>query len=292
MADTFEIASGSVTGAQHVHDGRPNQDALCVLNTSTHTIVVVADGCSEGAHSEVGAHLGVRYATRAAQWSIDTFVTAPADDPTPPVSEYDGMKHVWAYIRDHVREGLAESLGRMGRFSDHDRRPMVNDLFLFTLVVGIIDRRPGGKASFAAIGDGFLAVNGAIVPYPKFPNNRPPYVAYLLVNSSIELKLLEWQPLWTGPTREVHSFVIGTDGVDDFVEHQNAPMPGNPVPGRPRLVGPLSQFWEEDRYFINPDMVRRKLILCNGGVGPRSARSGLLRDDTTLVVGRRVPCSP
>lgn len=284
MANRFQLAFGSVTGAQHVNDGRPNQDAHSITHTPTHTIVIVADGCSDGAHSEVGAHLGARYAARAAEWAIDTFVTTPTEDPVFPISEDDGLAHVWTYIRDHVCEGLRDSLGQMGKFSDRQRKSAVNDLFLFTLVVGIIDNRPGGKTCFAAIGDGFLAVNGAVVPFPKFPDNKPPYLAYLLVSSSIASELLDWKPLLTLPTVELQTFVIGTDGVDDFVEHESAPMPGSQRP-----VGPLSQFWEEDRYFTNPDMVRRKLVLCNGGVGPRSARGGLLRDDTTLVVGRRVP---
>ena len=286
MADTFQLASGSVTGAQHVNDSRPNQDAHCILRTPTHTIVVVADGCSEGEHSEVGAHLGVRYAARAAQWALDFFVTTPNGEAASSVTD-DGMDHVWTYIREHVREGITESLGQMGRFSDHERRPAVNDLFLFTLVVGIIDHRPGGRTTFAAIGDGFLAVNGATIPFPKFPGNKPPYVAYLVVTSSIAPDLLNWKMLHTMPTAELQSFVIATDGMDDFVEHEHAPMPGSSRP-----VGPLSQFWEEDRYITNRDMVRRKLVVCNGGVGPRASRGGLLRDDTTLVVGRRTPCSP
>lgn len=292
MADTFEIASGSVTGAQHVLDGRPNQDAHCILTTPTHTIIVLADGCSEGEHSEVGAHLGVRYAARGIEWGIDAFLSTPVPFTSPTEIDFlsdedDGMDHVWTSAQDHVRGGIQDALNLMGKFHDRARKPTVNTLFLFTLVAAVIDRRLGGKASFAAIGDGFLAVNGEVIPFGKFPDNKPPYVAYTVVTSSIAPELLRWKVLHTMSTANLRTFLLGTDGMDDFAEHVESPMPGNP-----RAVGPLSQFWEEDRFFRNPDMVRRKLVLCNGGVGLRTDRAGLLRDDTTLVVGRRAPCSP
>jgi hypothetical protein len=57
--------------------------------------------------------------------------------------------------------------------------------------------------------------------------------------------------------------------------------------------GPLSQFWDEDHYYENPDAVRRRLVLANRplvrGEQRASGRraSGLLPDDTTIAVVRR-----
>ena len=48
------------------------------------------------------------------------------------------------------------------------------------------------------------------------------------------------------------------------------------------MVGPLSQFWADDAFYKNRDMVRRRLAVLNRGAGP-----GLLADDTTIVVVRR-----
>jgi hypothetical protein len=74
----------------------------------------------------------------------------------------------------------------------------------------------------------------------------------------------------------VDSLLVGTDGVLDLealADRCAAPGAGT--------VGPLRQFWEDDRFFLNPDMVRRRLTVI--GRGP----SGPLPDDTTLIVLRR-----
>jgi hypothetical protein len=59
----------------------------------------------------------------------------------------------------------------------------------------------------------------------------------------------------------------------------------------------LSQFWEEDRYFRNPDALRRRLALINSEythldreAGVLIREPGLLPDDTTLVAIRRRLC--
>ena len=61
------------------------------------------------------------------------------------------------------------------------------------------------------------------------------------------------------------------------------------------LVGPLSQFWSEDRYFKNRDMLRRRLTIANRDVTRADwderaliIEHGLLPDDTTIITGRRV----
>jgi len=66
------------------------------------------------------------------------------------------------------------------------------------------------------------------------------------------------------------------------------------IPGRSEIVGPISQFWGEDRYFENPDGVRRRLALINNEHQTIDWRkqtiertAGRLPDDTTLIVIRR-----
>ncbi|MDO8622315.1 MAG: protein phosphatase 2C domain-containing protein, partial [bacterium] len=58
----------------------------------------------------------------------------------------------------------------------------------------------------------------------------------------------------------------------------------------------IDQFWTDDRYFRNPDMVRRRLTLVNREAvraenGMLARTPGLLPDDTTLVVIRRTSSS-
>jgi hypothetical protein len=84
------------------------------------------------------------------------------------------------------------------------------------------------------------------------------------------------------PTAELDHFLLGSDGLLDLRRAAETPIPNGEG-----VVGPLSQFWTEGRFFKNADNVRRRLRIINGGVdaGPKD---GLLTDDTTLVVGRRI----
>jgi hypothetical protein len=86
----------------------------------------------------------------------------------------------------------------------------------------------------------------------------------------------------------VESILIGTDGVSDLIKAANCNLPG-----KSELVGEIGQFWEDDRYFKNPDAIRRQLALINREVTKPdwpehqlTKEVGLLPDDTTLVVMR------
>ena len=85
--------------------------------------------------------------------------------------------------------------------------------------------------------------------------------------------------------------MIGTDGAVELMGLADAPLPGKET-----RVGPISQFWRDDRFFANRDAVRRRLSLINSEsvrVCPRTGRleraHGLLPDDTSLAVVRRRP---
>jgi hypothetical protein len=85
------------------------------------------------------------------------------------------------------------------------------------------------------------------------------------------------------PIAELDTAVIGTDGVGDAMRGAAQPLPGTNEP-----FGPLSQFWEDDRYLRNPDLLRRRMA--------RAARAvpgcpAILSDDTSLVVMRRERCA-
>ncbi|MGH2344965.1 MAG: protein phosphatase 2C domain-containing protein, partial [Chloroflexota bacterium] len=75
------------------------------------------------------------------------------------------------------------------------------------------------------------------------------------------------------PAAELHTAVIGSDGVVDALRGAARPLPGTAEP-----FGPLSQFWEDDRYARNPDLLRRRLARAARAVPGTPA---ILSDDTS-----------
>lgn len=266
----FDVAAGSVTGRDHVLAGRNNQDAyhwVCLPHT---VIAVVCDGCGSGTHSEVGAQLGARLLVEAMARALQ-----------------GPMQAFWHRVRQdvltHLRR-LAEQMG--GNFTC-----TVQDYLLFTVVGALIT--PWRTFCFS-LGDGVIVVNGALMPLGPFPDNAPPYLAYALLDAkrcrpSAGTRELQMQRIL--PTTAVQSMVLGTDGLEALLQVETHLIPGKQV-----AVGPLRQFWQQERYFANPDAVRRTLALVNREVvQPNWAaqrldrQGGLLADDTTLVVIRRRP---
>jgi hypothetical protein len=159
---------------------------------------------------------------------------------------------------------------------------LVGEHLLFTVVGAVIT--PARTLVFSA-GDGLWALNGQVHPLGPFPNNAPPYLAYGLLSSGAVA--LERQALV--PTDEVMALMLGTDGAADLAKLSAARMPERDEP-----VGPLSQYWTDERYFQNPDALRRRLALLSREsvradfTAHRLVRTpGLLADDTTLIVLRR-----
>lgn len=122
--------------------------------------------------------------------------------------------------------------------------------YLFTLLGFVIT--PEETVVFGC-GDGTLAINGEITRW-EFANNAPPYLIYPTENLRIISRL---------PTENLESLLIGTDGLDDWQKYQE-----------------LSDFWQQQKYFKNPDQVRRSLAIAN-------KKKAVLRDDTSLISVRR-----
>jgi hypothetical protein len=262
MLPSFDVAAASVIGREHARAGRNNQDAFCLRAQGEVLAAVVADGCGSGPHSEVGAQLGARCVAQAALEVLagGTPVEAP---------EY--LEAVRARVLDFLT-ALTQRLGSS----------LVGEHLLFTVVGAVVT--PARALVFSA-GDGLWALNGEVHPLGPFPNNAPPYLAYgLLAPGAVPLAR---QALV--PTDEVMALMLGTDGAADLSRLSEARIPERDEP-----VGPLSQYWTDERYFQNPDALRRRLTL----LGRESVRAdftarrmvrtpGLLADDTTLIVLRR-----
>jgi hypothetical protein len=266
MALPFEIAGGSVTGQAHTAAGRNNQDAFSWAATDDGLVAAVCDGCGAGPHSEVGAQLGARLITRAAARLLASDLE-PAD------------------LLEQVRRDVVEKLRLVAIGIGADPSPgdasafasTVLDYLLFTVVGALVTRR---WATTFSLGDGLVVLNGDRRQLGPFPDNEPPYLSYaLLTRSGSERAFEVHRPV---PVDEARSLLLATDGAVDLESSAD-----RAVHGRDEAVGPLSQFWTEDRYFTNRDMVRRRLAIVS-----RGPRGGLLPDDTTLVVVRRKAGEP
>lgn len=179
---------------------------------------------------------------------------------------------------------LAQDMG--GSYSQ-----TVNDYFLFTVVGAILTDE---FCCFFSRGDGLIVINGEEHWLEPDDGNKPVYLAYGILESSLadtRPEELKFDILQVISTELLKHFLIGTDGLRHFKNAQGRPLPGQ---GQEELVGPLSQFWIQDRYFYNSDNVRRRLALINLTVHKHdwdeqrfTTTTGYLKDDTTLIVGRR-----
>ena len=275
MLHSFEIASGTITGRHHISVGRGSQDALCVLATKQAIVGVVCDGCGSEAHSEVGAHLMSR---RIAQNFLILAKAAPMAHP----------QDLMGLSNSHLLEDLAE----ISRFLGGDRKQAIFDHLLFSVVGFVV----GLHWSFIFYsGDGWwwggtsVNVKDGLFSNQILPaeGNQPDYPGYMLLandRTKFDLKLSAYYE-----TKNLSVIGAGTDGLTDFVENKETLMPG-----RADKVGPLSQFWTEDRYYANPDAIRRKLWLCaqehrraDWNEQQILKTPGLLLDDTSLICVRR-----
>lgn len=269
MKDLFEIAGGTAVGSEHIKAGKNNQDAFYWTVSDLAIIAIVADGCSEAPHSEVGAKIGTRIVAEA--------INKKVGDPELPYQ-------FWDNVRIQVIRELDKIVNSVGV-----EKQTVLDYFLFTVVGALIT--PWATSIFS-IGDGITFLNGELQEIGPFPDNTPPYLGYSLLGKSPDQIKPEWLRFNIHKiidTRSIESILIGSDGLKDFISAAE-----QKIPGKNEVIGQTSQFWKDNRYFKNPDIVRRKLSLVNRTVTKidwenRSAAKehGLLPDDTTLVVIRR-----
>lgn len=268
----LEVAAGSIVGTDHLQKflWKNNQDAYTVRTSDDMIVAVVADGCGEGPYSELGARLGSGLLAGSLLRVFD-----PSD-----------VQKSLDIARQSVLGQLRQTVDLMeaGSFSK-----FVSDNLLFTLIALII---MDDTTYVVGIGDGVYAVNGETVKIGPFPKNEPPYIVYGgLINSTIAPELVQFTVHKTIPTAELMSALIGTDGVGDLDRAAEKTLPG-----KKELVGPLSQFWTDDRHFKNPESIRRRLNLINNPAShtdwaakETTEEFGRLKDDTTLVVVRRRP---
>lgn len=283
MALSFKLISATVIGRDHTRLGRPNQDAYTIVTRSSDslTVAVVADGCGESDHSEVGAQLGARL--------VANIILENASSAFSRLSPQDQSTHLESEVFwDRVRQDAVAELRVIVRELGSSMTETVSTFFLFTLVGVLITPQ---TAIFFSFGDGVLYVNGIMFPLGPFASNAPPYIGYDIVGTTNDFADSDrrFRVITSLPTDDLESFLIGSDGVDDLVRSR-----GNKVPGKDENVEDISTFWIDEKFFRNPALLIRRLRILNTEHQRPDweekrirIEPGLLRDDTTIIVGRR-----
>jgi len=272
MLEEFEIAGGSVAGRDHRHALTNCQDAYAIATSKNVVAGVVADGCTSGEHSEVGAKIGARIA-------VDQLLRVFQAEPT--LLSADPAVLTGALAR--VRRGILTRIASIADAMGGSYSKTVSDYFLFTLV-GVVATE-WRTVTFVA-GDGVIAPNERVVEILS-ENNKPSYIAYDLVDSTVEAPpLAVVNSFALGDVRQI---LIGTDGLGALVKASDRKVPGKDEP-----IGFISQFWENDAHFKNPFSIQRRLRVINRDYmridyDRRAVHEehGPLADDATLVVFRR-----
>lgn len=264
----YQLAAASIIGRDHrnINVHKNNQDGLSVIRSSSCTVAVIADGCGSSAHSEVGAKIGARVAAE----SISRLM-----------AEHGSVD--WRQVLRETLSCISQLSIQMGG----SFRQIVQDYFLFTMVGVLLEPK---TATFFALGDGVVVVNGEVTVLGPFPNNQPPYAGYKLLDQPLVPGSSETgndqgiQLIGSYEIEQLEHFLIGSDGVNDLINVQSQDLPG-----MNELVGPLDQFWQE-KYFdpTKPDLLARRLRLIGRDWPKKDPEAGLLPDDTTMIVGRRM----
>jgi Protein phosphatase 2C len=159
--DTISTACAAVVGARHLRIGRNGQDAAAAWAGEGAGAIVVCDGCSAGASSEVGARLG-------AQLVIGSLQAALSAGARPSM--------LWP----GVREELVATLDKLAGAMPGDRERVVHDHFLFTIVAAAWR---DDEVAVWALGDGGYALGDRSCVLGPFADNQPPYVGYDLLGA-------------------------------------------------------------------------------------------------------------
>lgn len=281
MKDTvFKIAVGSIPGTDHTMPGQSgwknNHDAFAVRQGDQCVVLVVCDGCGSGKHSEVGSKLASELLAE------NIFKQAHRMLGTGPDASFHSAAF-WNRVEHNLMSHLTVTASAMGE----SLSATVENYFLFAFVGMLVTPR---NVYIFSVGDGVYAANGIFRELGPFPKNSPPYIMYSVIGSSLTQTGPEWLKVsmnHTIPTDSFEHALVGTDGVLHFVKAEN-----DLIRGTEERIGPLSQFWENDVFFENPDMVRRRLARINCEyVDDKRIKAGPLKDDMTLAVVKKFKLS-
>ncbi len=274
----FQITAGSITGRDHRLNSKNNQDAFRFIQTDDRLVIVICDGCGDPTayRSEIGSGIGSALISQTIH-NLSRTIKPELEDQV--LSSPLFWERVALDSLAHLRTTallLGDSLIEV-----------VISHFLFTALGVLITNN---LAVFFSLGDGHFFINGEHKSLGPFPDNIPPYLGYRLIYPDAQTGLdLQFTVHRCIPAEDLHTFLIGSDGLDALLQNQDRSIPRHPN----NLVGPINQFWTEPHFVSNPAAINQRLHLINEDYQTVDwenhqliRRKGLLPDDTTLIVGR------
>ena len=254
LSDQYSLCAGSVTGREHLRTHRNNQDGAAIHAAPDLLIAAVTDGCSSGGSTEVGARFGAAWLARwVPRYACET-----------------GPCAIW--ISD-LTTALVGALGTVARrlAPSEDLVPStVNDFLLFSFLVIVVSRT---RTVVFGAGDGVFSVNGTVHALDAGPANAPAYVAYALLEAGaidVPRRRAYATVHYDGPTNEVESALVATDGALDLLDHADGLRDGVD----------LAQFERDARYSRNASLVQKRLVVLR-------ETQRVLADDTTIALLKR-----
>jgi hypothetical protein len=226
-------------------------------------VVAVADGCSQGSSSDVGAGLGARFVAAEVVRAVHAGVSLEVL----PVRVLDALT-------DHIARCARES-----SVDDDERAHVLADAFLFTVQVAVLTH--DGALAFG-MGDGVVGHNGALHTLTSV-DNAPDYPAYRLLDATAltsERPRAALQPVvhLRCALADVDSVVVGTDGVAELLARAHDVLPDGSA------LGGVDVFVRDARFVKNRSLASKRLrAWCEA--------TGGAHDDVTLAVLRRMPCA-
>lgn len=188
-------------GAQHVGrghllSGRNLQDAMCSFRVGDFVAGVICDGCSDGAHSEVGAALGAQYLTAL----IDDYRNCTWLTPIKIAAKLE--RRLTQYLQTLL-------VPYQEIMTEQELAHYVENHLLFT-VVGFIWTPE--ESVFFYCGDGTILINDEV--HHLNVGNKPLYPAYRLIPYAVP-KTLVVPPMEIMARSHVTRLGIGSDAFKD-----------------------------------------------------------------------------
>ncbi len=199
MTNLFSLKAGKVIGRSHILAGKNCQDAyklgsLDVQGKSFH-VGWISDGCSAGAHSEVGSNL-------AAEFLYNQSVEYLKDEIPLEIIPLFLFEDLISFLKSNLKSHLFKTL--------QDQALYINNYLLFTLTGFIIGPNHG---LVMAYGDGLVIINDQV--YKREFNDESPYVGYLLIDSKflnpIRHPISEQFDVYPFKTDKLKKLAIGDD---------------------------------------------------------------------------------
>lgn len=249
-----KLIAASVTGRSHSRSGRASQDSWAAALQDGQAIAAVADGCSAGRRSELGAGVGARFAVASAARRVRQGLA---------------LRELPAA----VFADLEEELRRMTRAfalddSADERMALVAEHLLFTLHVVVAK---GEECVIFGMGDGVYSVDGTVSVLDQ--GGAPDYPAYAILDDDGSIPRPRLVVHHLG--RFTSSLAIATDGAGELIARAGEELADG------RELGGLCLFERDPRFLANASLAQKRLLAWAAQGGPE--------DDCTFVVVRRQP---